>query len=367
MWLADACRRDGHEVHVVALAARRSDTAVATAGLSVHALDLASDSGSMLEAVRRNVERFRALRRLLQELRPDVVVSFLVEVNVLALLAMGRNDAPVIVSERTDPRRHSPRRPWRFLRRRLYPRAAAVVVQSEGAAEWARAFCAPTRVHVIPNAIATRPAPVDGTAPAWLPAGPFVLGVGRLSAEKGFDLLVRAFARFAPAHPEWALVVLGEGAERARLESLVTASGLQGRVLLPGFAESPEPAYARAACFVLPSRYEGFPNALLEAMRAGLPVVAFDCDSGPRDIVNHERDGLLVPPGRVDLLGDAISRLADDGALRQRLAAAAPQVVERFGVTRVRALWDALIRATSGRLHPAATATRAVPPGSRDV
>lgn len=367
LWLADACRREGHEAHVVALTARGRDAADAGPGLSVHALDLAGDSAGVWQALRRNVERLRAIRRVLRGIGPDVVVSFLVEVNVLVLLAARGTGTPVIVSERTDPRRHSARRPWPSLRRWLYPRAAAVVVQSEGAAEWARAFCAPARVHVIPNAIATRPAPAGVPAPAWLPGGPFVLGVGRLSAEKGFDLLVRAFARFAPSHPEWSLVLLGEGAERAALESLVAALGLQGRVVLPGFVESPESAYARATCFVLPSRYEGFPNALLEAMRAGLPVASFDCDSGPRDIIHHERDGLLVPPGRVDLLGDAIARLADDIPLRQRLAAAAPGVVERFGEARVFAAWAALMTAASRRQHPAEASDSAVPPGARDV
>lgn len=333
----------GHEVHLVTIASAEADFHAVPGGVTRHALGLEADAESLLAGVRANWRRVRALRALVGRLAPRAIVSFLSETNVLVLIASRGSGVPVLVSERTDPRRHSLRRPWEMLRRITYPWAAGLVVQTQGVAAWARALVAPARVHVVPNAAETLPL---GMAPAWLPAAPFIVGVGRLNRQKGFDVLIRAFATLSKRRPDWRLVILGEGEERAALESLVTALGLQGRVLLPGAIASPGAVLSSASLFVLSSRYEGFPNVLLEAMALGVACVATDCDSGPREIISDGADGVLVRVDDVEALAEGMARLADEAGLRQRVARAAPAAAQRFAPERVFALWDAVLADT---------------------
>jgi glycosyltransferase involved in cell wall biosynthesis len=172
-----------------------------------------------------------------------------------------------------------------------------------------------------------------------------LVAMGRLGPEKGFDLLIAAFARLAATHPEWSLTILGEGRERARLEALVESLGMTGRVSLPGRAADPLPHLAIAHVFALSSRREGFPNALLEAMAAGLPPVAFDCRSGPAEIITDGVNGLLVPDGDVDALAASLRRLMESPAERQRLGANARGVADVLSPDRILLAWDALVGA----------------------
>jgi glycosyltransferase involved in cell wall biosynthesis len=176
------------------------------------------------------------------------------------------------------------------------------------------------------------------------------VAVGRLGREKGFDLLLEAYARSGLPKAGWQLVILGDGPERDMLQRRIEQLGLQGSVLMPGVVKNPEQWLQHAELFVLSSRFEGFPNALLEAMQCGLPVAAFDCPSGPGEIVRHEQTGLLVPAGDVDALAAAITRLANDADLRQRLgSAAAIDVASRFSLQQIASMWEALLVGVAGR------------------
>ena len=345
--LANGWRRAGHAVTIVALRAEDEPPFFPLdPGVSVEWLAVAGDSRHPLEAVARNLVRVRALRAAFRRPRPDVVVSFLNTVNVLVLLATASSRIPVIVSERNDPGRKPLPRAWSWLRNRVYGRARAIVVQTRRTAEWFPPRLR-RRMVVIPNAVALP----DRRAPRRTAPGDegTVLAVGRLEHQKGFDLLVRAFAQAARQHAGWRLAIAGEGSQRRALEAEAASCGVADRVRLLGRQADIWSVYAAADVFALPSRFEGFPNALLEAMAAGLPVVAADCPAGPREIIRHERDGLLIPTEDANALGRALSRLMSDADLRARLAAGAVSVVDRYRPDAIQRRWDALISEVSRR------------------
>ena len=139
-----------------------------------------------------------------------------------------------------------------------------------------------------------------------------ILGIGRLENEKGFDRLIDAFATISPSQPSWSLRILGEGSERASLEDQIRELGLSDRVTMPGWIQPVWDELAEATIFALPSRYEGFPSALLEAMACGVPSVAVDCPSGPRAVINDDQCGLLVADDTDCTVAAESSRLIDD-------------------------------------------------------
>ena len=339
----------GAHVTLITLAATAEDRQRLASDIRRVALDLTRRSHGLLEAFGNNGRRVRRLRREIRASEPDIVISFLPATNVLTLLATRNLRIPVIVAERIDPREEPIAPVWALLRRLLYPFACAVVVQTTDVSRWALRFIAHDRIHVIPNPVA----PIDWgrmqtpecrDAPGWL-AGPGhkVFAVGRLTKQKGFDLLLPAFARCRATFPEWSLVILGEGEERARLEHLASELGIASAVTLPGHVPDAAALLRHGDLFVLSSRYEGFPNALLEAMACGLPVISTDCPSGPRQIIRDGVDGVLVPRDSVDALSTAMLRLMGAPGARKQLGARAVDVAERFSVSRVTRQWNELL------------------------
>ena len=221
----------------------------------------------------------------------------------------------------------------------LYPFADTVVVQTDSVAAWARRFLPDRKVQVIPNFVPALP-PATSTDQR---NSNELLAVGRLSRVKGFDLLLRAFEVSGLNGTGVRLTILGEGPERASLESLAGELGIAEAVSLPGIVQDPERWMAQCALFVLPSRYEGFPNALLEAMAMGCAVVAADCPSGPRELVLDGENGLLVPPENVEALAAALKALMGDAGLRQRLGERAVFVRQRFAREAIIGRWESLI------------------------
>jgi glycosyltransferase involved in cell wall biosynthesis len=216
------------------------------------------------------------------------------------------------------------------------------VVQTEAVRQWARAWLPDRPIHVIPNA--APPASKD-SKPLLQSKAKRIVSVGRLSREKGHDQLIAAFSQIAAKYPAWRLTIYGDGAERANLDAQRDRLGLQHRIELPGWIRDPEEVLRKAELFVLPSRYEGFPNALLEAMAAGLACISFACESGPAEIIQHEENGMLVPSEDVDGLASAMERLILDAELRRKLGNAARDVTQRFSLDRFFQQWDAVLEA----------------------
>jgi GalNAc-alpha-(1->4)-GalNAc-alpha-(1->3)-diNAcBac-PP-undecaprenol alpha-1,4-N-acetyl-D-galactosaminyltransferase len=299
------------------------------------------ESSSFLFRPRDQFMRVLKLRRAILSTRPDVVISFIDRTNVRVLLSLWGQKLPVIVSERCDPGMNKLGFPWNILRHITYRRAAAVVAQTPTVADWLTTTLNIRQVRVIANAVHK------------VNVLPFterrlqVVTVGRLTRQKGTDLLLQSWAKIN-THSRWQLSILGDGIERDALEALAERLGISETVRFHGNVANPSEILRQAGVFVLPSRYEGFPNALLEAMACGLAVISFDCPSGPADIIRHGSDGLLVPAEDTRQLTQTIQRLIDDEPLRQALAEQAVEVTTRYSIERIMSEWDELIGHTLG-------------------
>lgn len=299
------------------------------------------------------VNRYFGLRKRIRDMQPDLIVSFLTNVNIATLLAARGGRFPIVISERIYPPMLPVGRMWDVLRRWTYPWAARVVMLTREGVNWLNDEIPRARGVVIPNPV-IYPLPTgEPRLPVEAMVGKqrqLILAVGRLDTQKGFDLLLEAFCGLAAKHVGWDLVILGEGPQRGALEAQVGRLGLGHRVSLPGRAGNVGEWYSRADLYVMSSRFEGFPNTLAEAMAHGCAAVSYDCDTGPRDIVRDGVDGLLVKPeGGVPALAEALDRLMTDDAERKRMAARAVGVRERYSMGRILAAWDALFDREYGR------------------
>lgn len=300
------------------------------------------------------------LLRLIRRERPDLLLAFGNRANCISVIAakLARTGTRLVLSEHSamecSTRRTRRRRLLGRLTRWTHPRADAVVAVSEGIRrDLIGGFgLSPGLVRTIYNpigvlrvrALAAEPAPemADGSG---LPA---VITCGRLVAEKNQALLLRAFRDVQGKCPS-RLVIAGDGELRAELERLAAELGVRERVRFLGFQANPFRLMAKAACFALSSRWEGFPMVLLEAMACGAPVVSADCDYGPREIITPERNGLLVPPGDQAALAVALARVLTDAELRARLAAEASRTVLRYDAPAVTRQYEGLFEEVLGK------------------
>ena len=299
-----------------------------------------------------------ALRNVLDELKPDIVIS------------VGQSEKFMIP-------RLSRNRPWKTVRefhysgtyRKDYARlqgglrarlvaavsdfyefglgqgsydATVVLTRQDREENWQ----GKTSVHVIPNPCILRPelsAALECRRAA---------AVGRLVPVKGFDLLIQAWEKVAAVHPEWELDIWGDGPERSALERLVREKGLQGKVFLRGVTGDVQGRLLQSSMLVFSSLFEGFGMVLVEAMACGVPCVAFECPCGPRDVISPEVDGLLVPPGDVEQLSLAIIRLMEQPELRHSMGAAAREKAAHYALDAMAARWMDLFRElTSTQQH----------------
>lgn len=251
------------------------------------------------------VLRYKKIRSVIQENKPDVVLTMPEDTGIYAILALIGTGIPVYVSERNNPWVMPNVKITRFLRKLAYPFAKGIIFQTEMAKSFFSEHIQKKGVVLQNSVDATRiPEPYTGERKKVFAA------VGRLEPQKNFPMLIKAFSEFHKEEKDYQLIIYGEGKERTNLEKLIKQLNLEGSVSLPGRNKDVLNAINDSAAFILSSDYEGMPNALIEAMCMGMPVISTDCPSGgPRELIRNGENGLLIDVNDVEGMKKAMKQL----------------------------------------------------------
>lgn len=293
---------------------------------------------SRFKCLKNSLKRIWCLRKTIKDLCPDRILSFVEVTNITTLLATWSLKIPVVIGERTHPGHYKIPKLYQKLRKLSYPWAKKVVTQTQSAAEYFQNL--PT-LTVIPNFI-SKPTKTKSTVDKVEK----IISVGRLCPFKGFDTLLHSLPILLNHHPHLTLTIYGEGAERGNLEALIQSLNLEGKVFLPGAVQNIQEKLLEADLFIFPSRFEGFPNALCEALATGLPTIASNC-SGNVGIVQDGVNGRLFSVGNVDQLTTTSLELIHDLPQRQRLSKNAKKLPQTFSPDRIYKLWDTIMEIDS--------------------
>lgn len=276
-------------------------------------------------------------KRILKHRKIECIISFLTAINCFSILLGKQLRIPVIISERNEPSLFPPTKFIGFLRRKLYCKAKAIVLQTKRSEDSFQSIGVklPQLKKIIFN-------PIDSVFKNHnVERENVILSVGRLSFEKGHDLLLNAFAHSNAR--DWKLSFAGVGIERENLIELSHKLNIEDRVTWLGKQNSVDTFLNRSAIFILPSRTEGFPNALCEAMICGCAVVSFDCQNGPSEIIDHMKNGILVPAENVSEMTNAINLLIEDRELRLKLSTEASKLRSELSINNICLQWEGLI------------------------
>ena len=286
--------------------------------------------------------RYIRLRALLVDQRPRRVLALLSKTNILCCAAAWDLPIHLVVSERNDPRLQRMERLWRWLRRVYYRRADVVTANTEGVLEALQEMGPWKRLELLPNPL---PALVStDRSTSSTDRLQEILSVARLVPQKGLDLLLRAFASLPESvRLGWTVVLVGDGPEREPLQIQAETLSIGDAVQFAGFQPNPLQYMQSAAIFALPSRFEGMPNALLEAMASGLPAVVTDASPGPLEMVVDGRNGLVVPTEDPVAFAAALKTLMVAPEQRLQLGEAAQQTLRSMEWPVVEPLWRSVL------------------------
>ena len=318
--LANAWAAEGRLVSVVTLSDSTADFFKLSPEIRRISIGGLAPSTSKTSSIVANIRRLKALRRALKATGATRVLSFTGSMNSLTILASRGLGLQIYISERNDPERQSLGWCWDLMRKRTYPLADRVTANSRNALSSLTRFVSTEKLSFVPNPIARS----ESSAKAQFKK-PTILTVGSLTTQKAQDVLIDAFAQNASADKDWRLAIIGSGENDRALRRQAAQLGIADRLDFLGQVSDPFPYYQAAGIFALPSRFEGTPNALLEAMNSSLPCIVSDASGGPLEYIVNDKTGLVVATDNVEQLATALMRLMNDPELRLKLGQAAYQ------------------------------------------
>ncbi len=337
--LANSWAESGKSVYVISIDGTQEDFFKLSESVHHIVLDVRGPSISLfkLNGLYMTIKRVLAIRGAIKKLSPDIVIAFMGVVNILTILATVKINTRVVISERNDPALQSLGFGWDRLRRYLYRYADLVSANTNAALKTMRDYVPEHKLVFVPN-------PMTDFEKQMGDAGDNkqLLAVGSLRYQKAYDVLLKACAVVFKEEPEWRLTIVGNGELWVELHALAEQLEINDKITWAGRVE-PYTHYQNAQVFLLPSRHEGTPNVLLEAMTHGLPAIVTDASPGPLEYVKHEETGLVVPVEDPELLARAMLRLIGDECLRKRLGAKAVECVDNNRVVKALPKWEQVI------------------------
>lgn len=330
--LANYLVERGHDVEILTMS---DDKASYSLSSSVKRISLLKQE-ERKSFIHNSLLRIRRLRKHLQSSDTEKYVVML-PATIVLLLAMHKfTNAPIIVSERADPARISPK--LQILLKHLAKHSSGFVFQTEDALKWYKPYIRNAKYEIIPNAInqefiqdiPVRSCPRDE-----------IVAVGRFTDQKNFGLLIKSFKAIHQQFPNYKLVIYGDGPKRDELEQLASKLGIGDCIDMPGYVTNISEHIVNASIFVLSSDFEGIPNSLMEAMALGLPCIATDCPvGGPRSLINNGTNGLLIRTGDKDELVASLKKLLSNKKLAETIGNNATQIVERLHPDVIYSKWE---------------------------
>lgn len=332
--LAEYLHGNGHRVTIVTTY-KLDDEMPLSEGISrvvTEPADMVFDGGRIANFRKRCAN----LRGVWNTIAPDVILSFIGKNNMMALLTTGRMNIPVYVAVRGEPTAEYYNSVLRLVSKTLFGKATGIIMQTRQSISYF-----PKRLQkkcvILRNPLNPKFAePNQGRTPEHT-----IVTVGRCDANKNQKMLIDAFIRIADKYPDERVIIYGDGCIRDELIQYVADKGYADRINLPGVTDDTREAIKNAGVFVLTSDTEGMPNALIEAMCMGLPVISTDCPcGGPAELIEDGKNGLLVPVRDTDALTTALDRLLSDEQLRRSLGEAATGIREELEPNKVNKEWE---------------------------
>ena len=281
------------------------------------------------------------MKNIIKKNKPEIIVSFLPEPNFLNLILKSKFKIPIIISIRNDPKEEYKSNLYNRLMKKYYPQADAIVYQTEEAKNFFRNIIGNNVIQeIIPNPINEEfiERPYKGIRKK------IIVTVGRLQEQKNHKLLIDAFEKVSNQIPDYKLVIYGDGNKKQELETYIKSKNLLDKVMLAGNTKEVKKHIYDASLFILSSDYEGMPNALMEAMALGLPVISTDCPcGGPKFLIDNGKNGILVKVKDVEAMSKAILKVLENKNYADYLSMNASKIAETLNPTKINNEWKKII------------------------
>ncbi|WP_179354451.1 glycosyltransferase family 4 protein [Winogradskyella vidalii] len=293
---------------------------------------------SIFHSLRLNYSLVKRLTTLVNQEKVNLLIGFITSANIIATIAAKFNRIPCLISERNDPLKKDIPRLWLLLRKRIYPMANNLIVQTERVKNIYTKMLKSKRITVLANPISSDLSKLRTNNPI---RKKIILSVGRLNDDKRQDKIINAVHDLGLK--EWKVLLIGNGPNKDKLNALIKSYNLTHQIKILSGIKDIHNYYSEASIFVFTSKAEGFPNALLEAQYFGLPCISTDCNYGPSELITDGVNGFLVPVNDQEVLKQRMQQLINDKNLQEQFSKKGKENTENFTSGKVTAKWEALI------------------------
>ncbi|MDB9961272.1 glycosyltransferase family 4 protein [Oceanihabitans sp.] len=293
---------------------------------------------SFTDSIRNHFDLMKRCKKYVKNAKADIIIGFTTTANIYSVLISKRIRLPSIISERIHPDYNIVNHFWNIIRKHIYPKSNALVVQTQEIMNYFLSFTDEKKVVIINNPLAEELVAQKNSVSLKVN---HIICVGRLDLQKNQELLIRAFSNIK--RKDWKLLLIGEGQLRSHYEKLIIDLNIEEYIELVGNIQDISKYYNTAKIFVLPSNFEGFPNALIEAMSFGLACIATNCPSGPSEIIKDNENGFLIPVHDQMELENKLQLLIDNSELQKQFSLKAIESTAIFDAAYIADKWKELI------------------------